>query len=345
MPADVTIDSVDAMLTTRPAPAARKCGTARRTRWAWAVRLTATVLSQLMRKSSSDCWVFVASATPALLTRMSRPPNAPTTVSTSACRAPRSDTSATTPIAASSPWASRISCTTASTRSWPRSTTATRAPSSAKRCAVARPMPLAAPVTSARLPSIDRDREVRRMAPTIRVVPLGNGIEDPRRGRDDVPAPFVAASSPGLAISRERQGPSRLPTPRAGWRTVRPGRPPVCGYRRVTPPRGDRNAPTSSADQPPRACVTARVPGNRAVTGTETSGPDLVEGVDGVVDGELAEPGEASLARHGLGLRRRQAERPEAGAAGPGEGRRHAREHADAVHQRRHRVLGDVLLE
>ena len=222
------------MLTTRPAPAARKCGTARRTRWAWAVRLTATVLSQLMRKSSSSCWVFVASATPALLTRMSSPPNAPTTVSTSACRAPRSATSVTTPIAASSPWASRISSTTASTRSWPRSTTATRAPSSAKRCAVARPMPLAAPVTRARLPSIDRDREVRRMAPTIRGVPL----RDPDRGSPDAAGTEVPAATSELPPQGSRASRASLvllcPPAR---RSVTGGasRPPACGYRRVTP--------------------------------------------------------------------------------------------------------------
>src|SRR5688572_28523982 len=53
------------------------------------------------------------------------------------------------------------------------STTATRAPSSAKRWAVARPMPEAAPVTSATLPSTDRDSAVSRAmshAPAIDAV-------------------------------------------------------------------------------------------------------------------------------------------------------------------------------
>ena len=45
-----------------------------------------------------------------------------------------------------------ISATTASTPSERTSTTATFARSSAKRCAVARPIPLAAPVTNATLP-------------------------------------------------------------------------------------------------------------------------------------------------------------------------------------------------
>ena len=44
------------MLTTRPCCSAARYGTARRTRWAWAVRLTASVRSQLVTKSSSSCW-------------------------------------------------------------------------------------------------------------------------------------------------------------------------------------------------------------------------------------------------------------------------------------------------
>src|SRR5690554_3652413 len=55
-----------------------------------------------------------------------------------------------------SPPSARISATTASTRSCFRSSTATFAPSPANTCAVARPMPLAAPVTSATLPAIER---------------------------------------------------------------------------------------------------------------------------------------------------------------------------------------------
>src|SRR5438309_3541364 len=93
-------------------------------------------------------------AMPALFTRMSIGPRlvriSPTTRSTSA----GFDTSRIQPCAA--PPAAVISSTTVCTRSAPRSTTATLAPSSAKRCAVARPMPLAAPVTIATRPAIDR---------------------------------------------------------------------------------------------------------------------------------------------------------------------------------------------
>src|SRR3954451_8849872 len=42
----------------------------------------------------------------------------------------------------------------------------------------------------------------------------------------------------------------------------------------------------------------------------------LVEGVDGVIDGQLAEAGEAGVAGHRLGLRRREAERAEPGSTG-----------------------------
>ena len=114
----------------------------------------------------------------------------------------------TTPIAASSPWALAGSRRRRRRRaSWPRSTTATRAPSSANRWAVARPMPLAAPVTSARLPSIDRDSEVNRMAPTIR----GTRDGDPDRARPTRPGresrPRSSELPPqGSRTCRERPG-------------------------------------------------------------------------------------------------------------------------------------------
>ena len=46
-PAVVTMASVEAMLTMRPAPASIRCGTARRISRAWAVRLTSSVRAQL----------------------------------------------------------------------------------------------------------------------------------------------------------------------------------------------------------------------------------------------------------------------------------------------------------
>ena len=79
------------------------------------------------------------------------------------------------------PCAARISSTTSCTRSAPRSTTATRAPSSANRCAVARPMPDAAPVTSTRLPG-DRTRQRREAAHA-------------RRQRSLPPMPYAARHS------------------------------------------------------------------------------------------------------------------------------------------------------
>ena len=67
IPAVVTIASVEAMLTTRPCPSAARCGTARRTRWAWAVRLTAIVRSQLATKSPSACSLNVGRADPGIV--------------------------------------------------------------------------------------------------------------------------------------------------------------------------------------------------------------------------------------------------------------------------------------
>src|SRR6185503_3374212 len=64
--------------------------------------------------------------------------------------------------AATRPPLPAMSSATASKESGVRSRTATAAPSSASRWAVARPIPLAAPVTTATFPSIDRLSWVRR---------------------------------------------------------------------------------------------------------------------------------------------------------------------------------------
>src|SRR4051812_565627 len=85
---------------------------------------------------------------------MSRPPKTDVTSATTSSMRPGWRTSRTSPTA--SPPADWISLTTVSTPSTYWSVTATRAPSSANRCAVARPMPDAAPVTSAAFPAIDR---------------------------------------------------------------------------------------------------------------------------------------------------------------------------------------------
>jgi hypothetical protein len=87
---------------------------------------------------------------PALLTSVSSRPSSPTTRSTalSACR--RSVTSPSTTRAL--PPSARIAAATSSSRSRRRGSSATVAPSAARLCAVAAPMPLLAPVTSATVP-------------------------------------------------------------------------------------------------------------------------------------------------------------------------------------------------
>src|SRR5262249_13383084 len=83
---------------------------------------------------------------PALLTRMSTPPNAVSTSATSFATAAASDTSQANPLAF------LRAAAAASALAWSLPTTATLAPASDKRCAIALPMPRVLPVTSALLP-------------------------------------------------------------------------------------------------------------------------------------------------------------------------------------------------
>src|SRR5262245_8679197 len=87
---------------------------------------------------------------PALAKATSRPPHSATQRRTTRSTAASSPASAARAIAA--PPAAPASATAASSASAARSTPSTRAPSRAKRRRAARPMPLAAPVTIARLP-------------------------------------------------------------------------------------------------------------------------------------------------------------------------------------------------
>src|SRR5215207_3392082 len=92
-----------------------------------------------------------SSITPALLTRMSNRPSASTVRSTVVIACSRSVMSDSTASARPPPDSS--SETSASSRSLRRATTATAAPWVARLRAVAAPMPLLAPVTSATVPS------------------------------------------------------------------------------------------------------------------------------------------------------------------------------------------------
>src|SRR5919197_132322 len=86
---------------------------------------------------------------PALDTTMSRPPNASAAASMAG---PIDISSVQSAGSTTARWGSAISAATLSRPSRPRAMSATLAPSAARRIAVARPMPLLAPVTTARFP-------------------------------------------------------------------------------------------------------------------------------------------------------------------------------------------------
>src|SRR3954447_8156493 len=98
--------------------------------------------------SSGTSWNTPGRFTPALFTSTSIAPNSLTQRSTNAVQSERFDTSAVTAADAEP-----ISAAVSSTASPVMSTHTTRPPSSASLCAVARPMPEPAPVTTQALPS------------------------------------------------------------------------------------------------------------------------------------------------------------------------------------------------
>ena len=156
------------------------CGTTSRTKWAYALRFTASVAFHASANESSSANTDDARLMPALFTKMSMLPNRSSVAATRARRAPSSVTSVGTPRTRALPCTATISVTTRATRSSPRSATMTLAPSSAKRCAVARPIPLAAPVTITVLPATERSSDVRR---AIRICLPSRRQEGAGRGR------------------------------------------------------------------------------------------------------------------------------------------------------------------
>src|SRR5829696_1359296 len=140
---------MEAVMRIEPASAFLRCGTA----W-WMVRYVPRRFTAMVASHSSGCSSSMGAQTPlmpALANTMSRRPKARTVSSTALCISSELATSATSgsalpPARSMSAAASRISDSV-----WLR--TPTRAPSRAKRTAVARPMPDPAPVTSATLPS------------------------------------------------------------------------------------------------------------------------------------------------------------------------------------------------
>ena len=112
------------------------------------MRLIASSRSQ---SSSVRSWAAPVIVMPALFTTTSTPPNASIAACTPAATSALRVTSIVHAVA--SPPAARISAAVSSAVSPRRSATATRAPSSAKRSDVCRPIPDPPPVTSATFPS------------------------------------------------------------------------------------------------------------------------------------------------------------------------------------------------
>jgi hypothetical protein len=112
--------------------------------------------------SSGASMIGPSSITPALLTTVSMRPSSSTVVATACSACCWSVTSAV--IVRALPPPSLIWVASASSRSVRRATRATLAPRAASAAAVACPMPLEAPVTSATVPS--RSSAMRRTLPT-----------------------------------------------------------------------------------------------------------------------------------------------------------------------------------
>src|SRR5205823_5141134 len=136
------------MLTIRPAPRA-----AIPWRTAWVVLRTPFRLTAMRRSQSAGSLSAkkCSRSQPALLTRTSSGPSAPSIAATARPTASRSATSAA--AAALRPPAARTSAATASAVAPSRSTIPTASPSRASRSAMARPIPRPAPVTSATEPT------------------------------------------------------------------------------------------------------------------------------------------------------------------------------------------------
>src|SRR5579885_1907579 len=126
------------MLTIRPQPRASIPGSARRTK--------RTCTSTFIAKASSQSASVVPST--------SRPPAGPVTLFTSTSTPPSVARSAAT--ASTRAPRPRIASAAAASAAPPRAQIVTAAPSAASASAIARPMPLLAPVTSARLPASPR---------------------------------------------------------------------------------------------------------------------------------------------------------------------------------------------
>src|SRR5437588_586836 len=233
-------------------------------------RLTPSTTSHM---SSSVAVNQPKRSVPALLTTISSGPTASAAAATPARAEPASATSISTAAPSSSPATSR-----APARS--RSAIATRAPSAARRRAVAAPMPDAPPVTGAGLPS----SRMRRAPYSLPRREPGGARDDHRRdGRARVRAGFAAGTGRGAGGDRVARGRARGGGGRAGAR-ARPRR----QLRGAGQPRGGRalagRRPLGAVPQP------VREPGHAAARSLARPAADRRDGPAG---GGSGRPGHA----------------------------------------------------
>ncbi len=138
-------------MTIEPRPASTMRGMAAWQNWNVPVRFTRSTRSQ---SSGATSWLCSKRRMPALFTRTSSRPASSVAAATArgaVAASPTSPARATMPAEAAAPFP--MASTASASASSSRSTATTVAPSSTSRCAVARPMPDAAPVTMATRPS------------------------------------------------------------------------------------------------------------------------------------------------------------------------------------------------
>src|SRR3954469_13620262 len=159
---------MDAVLTTWPAPpCASILGTNARIPWMTLHRSTPSTHRQSSRVSAQARALFT---TPALLHSRWTAPNRAKDSSARRSTSPPSDTSATTAWT-SQPASVRVLATSSSPVG-SLSDTTTRMPSAANRSAIARPSPLAAPVTTATRPGRSSTRAVQDPVDELDVEPV-----------------------------------------------------------------------------------------------------------------------------------------------------------------------------
>src|SRR5919201_3192681 len=170
--------ATDPMLTITPRPCRRIWGSTAWMQRAGASRLTATICCITLSRASME----LPPPTPALLTSTSIRPYASIVLSTSRSTSARSLTSVGT--ARARPPCRTISSASAWIRSARRAASTTAAPWRASSRAVAAPIPLDAPVTTATLPRISRPRAICLSHPEHAVARRADGsIEAGRDGQ------------------------------------------------------------------------------------------------------------------------------------------------------------------